>query len=349
MARSQAVFQEVIGRKDYLRYSTALAYKAGLLRNDGALLEEIRARLVASGNEIGADKLEIDSSEISIGDELTRFSGRIEDEIRSKSSSKDVDENHQHDISLTEPAEEDDDDDDLNEDHFIQLLTLHSDIIRHTTELPEQAKIENIQINVRAYLGLVVLVNREVIQMVEILNANDLVKMLFPGQDETKNKRRIDAILSQGKRMVWRVVPTSIALHMADHLGTSRLCRAFLTAAETDRVAGLEKAYYLLLAYRANPERARGDLQLFLKNESGVLEDSISHAFIRIICQETVLDAAALERTVEVLAQIGEKYSKKQKLKERDFVRCSDHRQELRQRLRLDQLRSQPGSKRDEQ
>ena len=135
--------------------------------------------------------------------------------------------------------------------------------------------------------------------------------------------------------MMWRVVPTSVALHMADHLGTSRLAKAFLTAATTDNVAGIEKAYYLLLAHRAAPAKAYDALVKFFRDEAEVFEDFVAQAFITILAQETVMESQQIEQVVDLLEEIQSKYRFKIVDKKVKYLAPNDPRMDIRNRLML--------------
>lgn len=92
-----------------------------------------------------------------------------------------------------------------------------------------------------------------------------------------------------------------------------------------------------MLSYRANPQIAHDHIIKFIEDQSTSLEDYITHSYVRILSQETVLTEVRIHQIIELLATIGKKYQRRLKGDEEPRIMHGDIRSAIRKRLMLDQ------------
>jgi hypothetical protein len=303
MARDEQISRRVLDRCDFLRFRTAISYKAGLLRNDVALVEEITKRLVAAGTKFGKGDKPFEGI-LDLSGRVTEVTVLLEGEIRQKNSAKEIDEVKQEDLAISSSR----DDEQEGEDDVVDLLTLHSELIKHTREMREERKIELIRLNVQGYIGLMYISNEGFVELVEKMSFTDLAKFMFPKDGRKTGERRLSAMLRQGRRMIWRVVPTSVALYLADHLATSRMTGSFLAASKSEDATEFERSIHLMMAFRADFGKGLTELENAIQRGLDPMSEFVIQAFVQIVVQESRLSDHQIDRVVALLTSIAKKY-----------------------------------------
>ena len=169
----------LLRQHDYLRFSTALAYKAGLSRNNSGLLEDIRQRsvdalkaVISEGGFKAFEDLPVDKA-------LVQFSDNVEKEIVERNKSEVIDKQRDALLPTSEASQKIDSAEEC--DDLSVLVTLHSDIIRNTREIPTDEKVKNLRDNVNSYIALMwgsLVAFREFVTTVP---EDEILKLLFKG------------------------------------------------------------------------------------------------------------------------------------------------------------------------
>jgi predicted MPP superfamily phosphohydrolase len=331
MARNRDIARYVMDRKDYLLFAVAISYKSGLLRNDVELLEEITARLIEAGKEFGSQDKTLEEI-LNLPDQISQFTEKLEEEIRQKNTESAIDSAKDSDLAiiLSEGGQDEEDDESGN---IIDLLTLHSEVIKHTREVSEIRKVEVIRINVQGYIGLTYLFNESLLQIVGRMSAEDLARFMFPKRSGKTAARRIDSMLKHGRQMLWRIVPTSVALYLADHLAASRMAGAFISASKAPDITPYEKTLHLLLAFRADFSRGLEQLEIELSKKSNPVSDFVAQAFIQIVTQESRMETHQLNSVIELLTIVNKKYQPK--IETNDHMSGPNIQDQIRKRLKI--------------
>jgi len=304
MEKDEARKQIVLNRPDYLRFATALAYKAGLSRNDGNLLAEIDSRASHAFREFAA------LSDRSLGSQpideaLSGLATKLDDGMRLLNTPDEVDERRDallsashRDESLSETEDADD---------IAQLLTLHSDILRNTRELPQKDKLRFLENSVDHHVSLMWGWLHAFKTIVSDLEGDDLEKMFFRRVVSKKQELRIKHIVEQSHRYLFQIVPVSVILYMAEHLGNPKLARSVekVLAKKTTEV---DRLFCVLLLFKLDEERGMTALVRYIKESRSSVCDFVAFVFLRIYASEHVLEAKRLEALIKILEEIRKKY-----------------------------------------
>lgn len=304
MEKDDARREFVLGRSDYLRYSTALAYKAGLSRNDRSLLVEIDRRAAMALKAVLPAELVTAFEETSPDVMLTGITDKIDSEIRERNNPDAVDK--QRDALLNAASEvteiAQDDGDMLGE-----LVTLHSDILRNTREVSPSDKIQCLHNNVKYYCSLMWLALDGMRKSISEMDGATLEKFLFRRMLNKKDEVRIARIIEQSHRVIYQVVPVSVILYMTDHLGNPKLARS--TKKVLDMADGpVEGLFCTLLLCKLSLADGLGELEKYLSKSRSPICDFIAFVFLRIYTLERVLKGASLDRVIAILESIRSKY-----------------------------------------
>ncbi|MBA3883323.1 MAG: hypothetical protein H0X73_11560 [Chthoniobacterales bacterium] len=243
----------LLGQPDYLRYATALGYKAGLSRNDAELLENIRRRSVEALREALRDVAFQNFDQLPVDAALSQFSEQVEKDIVEKNSADEVD--ARRDALLPQSGAPQKIDSAEECDDLGVLVTLHSDIIRNTREVPPDTKVDNLRDNVSSYVALMWGSLVAFKEFVTAIPEEDAIKLLFRGVPSKKQEVRLKKLVEGSHRLVYQIVPISVICYMTDHLGNPKLSRS--VARILDGELGLvERLFHLLLLFRLDPSAA---------------------------------------------------------------------------------------------
>jgi hypothetical protein len=290
---------------DYLKYATALAYKAGLSRNDADLLEQIRQRSVDALKALVMEEAFKSLERMPVDEALSQFSEDVEKDIVEKNESDSIDARRDallpdatapQTVGATEECED-----------LSQLVSLHSDVIRNTREVSPSLKIDNLRDNVSSYVTLMwgsLLAFRE---LVSAIPEEDMFKLLFRGVPSKKQEVRLKKLVEGSHRLVYQIVPLSVICYMTDHLGNPKLSRSVekILDGEMDPV---ERLFHLLLLLRLKPDAAFKRINAFLRESASGASDFIIYSYLRTFAYETELPKKQLDSLIETMDNVRGKY-----------------------------------------
>lgn len=295
-----------MGRSDYLSFSTAIAYKAGLVRNDLDLLKTLAARLDAEIAKVET-VTGIEASQTLRIEEQLEVSGKaITDKISAKLSDGTFEEVSDLRFSLAGSNDVTVQASDDPRDTLGELLTLHADVLRNTREIDGDEKYEEVIRSVEGFLSLMWGVIRGVGDLVTDLSEKDLERLFFQKMIEGNQKERLTKMLLASQRMVFQMVPVSFAFYMCDHLCNPKLASVMERCAAQAKTDG-ERLFYYFLLFKCNPEMGYSKLREFAKKAARGPGDLIASLFLRVYGYETPLDQNGVDKLVELLAEFRKK------------------------------------------
>lgn len=292
MQKDDAFKKHILNQKNYLKHAAALTYKAGLDRNDGALLKETDARLETALGE--KKKLISGTDAASFQEILIDLSKDLEKEIREKNTH--VEKDPVKDGEYLEKQEDEEVADDI-----ASLITLVSDILRNTTEISFEEKKYFCKRNVAAYLDLMWCTLDDFKKFVAGQSEKELADLL-----KITDKNVSKEIITKINNFIYRIVPLSIAIYMADHLNASKLKRSFSSLFETE-VDLPSKLFYALIELRIDLSDGLKHMREILKLSKSNVVDFIIYMFLRFYCHEKVVSEPLLSEIISVMASIREK------------------------------------------
>lgn len=304
MEKDEVRKQIVLKRSDYLRFSTALAYKAGLSRNDGNLLAEIDSR-AANAFKIFSPLVDRSLEAEPIDQTLSGLATKLDDSMRKLNTPAGVDERRdallkavQHDESVSETEDADD---------VGQLLTLHSDILRNTRELPQEDKLRYLENNVDHHVSLMWGWLHAFRTIVSDLEGEELEKMFFKRVVSKKQEFRVKHLMEQSHRYLFQIVPVSVVLYMTEHLGNPKLARSVekVLSRKTNEV---DRVFCVLLLFKLDEQRGLAALTSFIRESRSSVCDYVAFVFLRIYASEHVLEPKRLGALIQMLEEIRKKY-----------------------------------------
>ena len=219
MVKRSKILTEVLNRDDYLSFSTAIGFVAGISRNNIDLLLNIKKRIDKEiGNEL-KDALEKFQDYKEIESTLFEFGKELEVEIleKNKEEIKDAVKDEKY---LNYDPEEQEINPEKEPDDLIELITLCSDIIRNTTEINVNEKSSILSENINYYLWVIN-------TFIELFKSTigeigvDLIKEFFSIRKEKDVKpEKINKLVDEFLKIV---IPLSLILYMTEHLANPKL------------------------------------------------------------------------------------------------------------------------------
>lgn len=305
MQKNSSVRDAVLERDDYLRYSRAIAYKAGLDRNDAYLVQTVSSRLEKRMAELTAEAVAQVKYE-DVGSSLMDIGDRVEKVVRNKIDVQTRDE-HSDKKHLDYAVNEHEDGPDEVLDDVMTLVTLESDIVRNTTEMNATDKVRHLSANIEHYIYLVWIVAKQFQDFLEQLEVSDVVS-LASGRPEG-DVADADNLVAEMKRLVFNIIPLSVILYMADHLANPRLANCAQRVLEECR-DGAHGLFSVLVLFRLDPPRGLEAIETLVKGSADWLTDSIIHVFLCVYCFEHKVSAELFERVLRIMEQIRKKRTK---------------------------------------
>jgi len=301
--------EEILHSKEYLRYSAALAYKAGLDRNDIELLSVIDKRTQENIKEYYEKHHTKKLDDFPIDKELISYSENVEKEIRGKNKQdrdKSKDEaylSYDHDEKWTENEDEDDEENIYND--IVMLLTLNSDVIRNTREIKTEDKKGFIKRNIDAYLVLMWQSIEIFKDMVDSMDKESLKNLLFfrPISPD------IDALAQRARDMVLQVIPISTVMYIAEHLLNQKLKRP-ITALIREENSISKKMIYSLLLLDINVPDAIRELEDVVKGSKSAIIDYLIFSYVFTFCRQNEIPNEQINDVIKLLEQIRNKHAK---------------------------------------
>ena len=312
----------ILDDKYYLKYSTALAYKAGLDRNDNDLLNTISERLVKNIEPIAKGNSHKKFTEYEIEDALIEYTKEVENEIKEKSTSDEIDKRRDEKYLAYDDEDQglisSDNDEELD---LVELVTLYSDIIRNTREISADQKQTHLRISINSYLALMWESLESFKLFIESLDKVDMKKFLFNSSFSLKKKIEIsdtelNKISKRIKEYILTIIPISIILYMADHLSNNKLSRTLISLIEVEKNINAQ-LFYALLLLKMNIEKALKYLKDIINDSDSYIIDRIVFDYLINYCLENEVTEKDFNNITEILQIIREKYSKKVKQKDK--------------------------------
>ncbi|MGJ8696595.1 MAG: metallophosphoesterase [Verrucomicrobiaceae bacterium] len=306
MEKDRDKLNALLDRDDYLKFGTAIAYKAGLTRNDKVLLSEVRGRLEKL-RSAALDEALLDADTRIFEDGLKAAGNRIIQSIDSKVGTvKDFDKNADNRLLISESTETVSDDLETDIDQLGELLTLHADILRNTREVGEDVKMDHLGASVSGFLDLMWVSLAGVDMLVKEVDDGNLEKLFFSKMRGQKTDERIKALRAASQKMVFQLIPVSFALFMSDHLGSPKLKGILAKLAnDADRVA--ERLYFVLILIKSDFKAGIRALENLTKDTSVGPADFISSIFLRVHSFETILSDEEIQVATKALDDIRKK------------------------------------------
>ncbi len=269
MANDPAISKQILDRPDYLTYSTAISYKAGLVRNDVPLLNEIHGRFLEAFKSFTKSISQTSSDTDFDGSALQMLNEEIIKDLKSENRQQNVDARRDRMREKNGAESSSEIIDDSEDVDLTALLTLHSDIIRNTKVRDRDLKSEYLSKNIDGYVSIVWGLLSSYRNLASETSLEDLEKLWPKKRKSSSQDARIKLILEQSNRMVFQIIPTSVALYMADHLETEKLLKTSdrLFLKEKDE---LKKLFLAVVCLRIDFLNGIEHLNSFIRNaESG--------------------------------------------------------------------------------
>lgn len=308
MQNNPAVEAETLQRPDYLRFARALAYKAGLDRRDLELLKVISSRATEQISRLAAQAMEVvDYSDL--GSFLVDIGDEVEQRVRKGISSEERDEHSDRVNRVHEDTERQDGPDEIEEvvDAITVLVTLESEVIRNTTHITFTEKEAYLEDSMHHYLCLVWVVARAFQEFLSEQGPSGLAEL---ASAQSGKQREPDRIVDEMRRLVFSIIPVSIALYMTEHLNNPKLVKC--VHAVFDRYEDeAHKLFSVLLLFRLDPDGAVKELSKFVKDTTGWFSDSLIHVFLMIYCFEHSTSDELFASILQIMDMIRQKRNTK--------------------------------------
>jgi hypothetical protein len=293
----------LLEHRDYLKYSTAFGYKAGLDRNDVELLDIIEKRLLALMSEAIASYEKANLEPIKIEQGLIQFSEKLENEIREKnvSNEKDIEKDNKY---LSYDPDEQDVEERTNYDDVIPLVTLYSDAIRNSTEIDATKKMGYLKNNIRSFICLMWVSLDSLKSFIETASEAEIKKLLMLEKSGKDREQLVEFV----KQFVLQVIPVSVINYMSDHLYNTRLKNSVnILLQETNNIN--ERLFYVLLLLKLDINDALWAIETLIEDTSSLIIDSIIAITIRIYCYENEIEEKTLNEVIRILQKIRSKHA----------------------------------------
>jgi len=225
MQKDKEFDSKLMSREDYLRFSTAIAYKAGLLRDDHALLAEIDKRTSSAMHEILGQQQELIYEMNLFQKSIVLLTKQVKSDIIEKNhlEIKDAasDQMYLQNVDQLENTSISNDADDELE-KAIRLITLESDILRNTRELTAEDRKLYISKNVDYYIGTMWASIEDFKLFIHDISIREIYEILLGEEIDVLKNERTEELVKKMQEIIYRVLPVSVILHMSDHMGNAK-------------------------------------------------------------------------------------------------------------------------------
>ncbi len=312
MQKDNVIKNEVLSFPNYLKFSTAFSYEAGLSRNDKELLDIIDERTQAVIDDFFKSDANKNLEQYQIESGLSKFSDKIETQIREKNVAENKDKIKDETYLSYNPEEQNIPDEDEYDD-IIQLVTLNSDLIRNTREIKGMYKEKFLKNNINSYLALMWQTLEIFRETIDTIDEDSLKKLLNDNGTIDENDFDYEKIVKRIREFTYQVIPLSIILFMSDHLQNPKLKNTVKKLIHSD-ISLTDRLFYSLLLFRLEIESGLEELHNLLKDsKSSYIYDHLIYLFIIIFCYSNKLDDRNLNLVIKLLNEIRKKYSTVQK------------------------------------
>lgn len=312
MQKKPERMHDLLKRTDFLKFSTAFSYKAGLSRNDKELLAIIDEKTQENIQEfIHADRNKhLDDYQIESG--LVKFSENIENKIKDKNIAEDKD-RIKDQTHLSYDADDQKLPDEDAYDDVIQLVILNSDLIRNTREIHFKAKERFLKNNVNSYLTLMWQTLEIFREMIDEIDKEQLKNLFIENDDIDDDDFNFEKIIKRMHEFTYQIIPLSIILFMSEHLSNPKLKNTVIRLL-TLELKLTDKLFYALLLFKLDIESALIELEKLVKDsKSSYVYDHLIYLYVIVYCRSTKLDQNQLNMIIKFLKKIRKKYSVIQK------------------------------------
>lgn len=299
-----------LNRDDVLKYSKALAYKAGITRKEVELLKWVDERAMKGAQPIIDKYFSLELKETGHNAPFTQLSESIAKELKEKNTDESVD--ARRDSTYLNYDEDKSSLEDEQMEQFDDLITLQSDILRNTTHIKVTEKRQFIQNNVSCYVAMMwggLEMFRETIQKSD---EEELFKLFFSGRKDATLRQKLKVVIEHAQRVVHFVVPLSVLVYMDEHLGTPKLAKSFRKLAE-NATSPTKKLFYYLLFFAQSPKEGVRELKKLITTDSCTTEDYIICGYLRWYCHQNKIEEHVLDRIVAIFDEVRKKYAQQLK------------------------------------
>jgi predicted MPP superfamily phosphohydrolase len=305
MQKDDAKKKEILDSPRYLRFADALAYKAGLDRNDKMLLDAIDQRTTEKMQEF-FDKHAGKSIDIlGIDKKLINYEKDIEKSIKERNYAAFKD-SQQDDRYFPDQEEDQKIHDDEEYDDVVELVTLNSDIIRNTREIDNESKKNCLSNNVSAYLAIMWQTVELFKDMLNTIDKKKLSEFLIVKLKKDK-ELDIEQLLNRIRQIIFQIIPSSIIDYMSEHLSNPKLKISILELVRNEQKID-KKIFFALLLLKVDIDSAIAEIKMLINNSKSYVIDHIIYTHILFFCFQNKLEANILDKLISLMNQIRDKY-----------------------------------------
>jgi hypothetical protein len=301
---------EILELPDVTRYGKSLAYKAGLKRNDHALLDWVDKKMLEQIEPLSSRFSSFELRSDGIHSSMQEISERVVEEIREKNTEGEVDQNRDEIyLTTTESTTNETIDKDDQVDLFAELITVHSSIVRNTTQIPTSSKRRFITNSIKAYIALMWGMLEAIGHFYKETSEEQLIELFFRGRKDATTKQKLKYVIEYTKKVIHSFAPLSVMLYMSDHLGNPKMVRSYealfaASASSTDRL------FIAVLCFSQEPSLGLKMFHQIFSKESSASEDFLIFGFMSCYCRENTLPPVQIEKVVNLIDLIRRKYAK---------------------------------------
>ena len=304
---------KVLQKDDFLAFDQAISYKAGLSRDDEALIKKLDERLTSAlEKQLNPDEELLLAK---AGDEnlLLTYSNEIEEEIKTKNNKEEKDK-AKDEIYLGYEEADPEIQEDNREDDIIRLLTLTSDVLKNTTKLKGELKVQYLKRNIQAYVKIMWLSVKSIAELIDTESLEELLKQLGNGMAENKSEKdEINYAVEKGKEIILQIIPVSTLMYMNEHLSNPRLKNTFYKVFEdSDHI--IEEIYTALVMLNVDFSFGLDAVNKIVRKPNHFVYDNIIYLYIIIYCYENNVTPNVLDALLEILRKIRENHASTNKI-----------------------------------
>ncbi len=210
----------------------------------------------------------------------------------------------------------DEDDQDIEEreqyDDVIQLITLHSDIIRNTREIDTSLKKHYITNSVNNYVGLMWEALDTFKDIVTNAGTDKIEEVLLFKKGDKGRQTATEELIRRMERIVFQIIPVSVIEYMSEHLENPKLKRPVRSILKEETVLG-KKLFYALLLLTIDLDSGIDECKNLIHNSESYVVDHIIFIYSMIYSLEHKLEEGEVERILDLLDSIRKKYAEGRK------------------------------------
>lgn len=307
MQKDQTKMEYILSRDDYLKFDSALAYKAGLDRNDIKLLEEIDNRAHGQLKEFFEKHREKDLNQLKIEAGLIQYADNIEKDIREKNTADFKDELKDRKY-LSYDEEDQEMEEEVDYDDIVRLITLNSDIIRNTREIDPESKRKYLENNVNCYFTLLWQTMELFEDIIDSTDKNGLKEFLLKEYGKVKEDKEIELMLKRVKQIIFQIIPVSILVYMSERLYNLKLKRPVSKILKEEGILA-KKLFFSLLLLNLDLQSALKELKKIVKESKSYVVDNIIFLYVMFYCYENKLEDPELDELIKFMNSIRDKHA----------------------------------------